>query len=59
MRAPLLETLTGAGDFDRFVLVEFPNADSARAWYQRAAYQALIDNRDEAADMLFNLAESA
>ena len=58
VRAPILETLTGAGDFDRFVLIEFPDADSARAWYQSAAYQALIPNRNEGADMLFSLSES-
>lgn len=59
MRAPVLETLTGVGDFDRFVLIEFPDPGSARDWYNSAAYQALIPNRDEAADMLFTLAESA
>ncbi len=58
-RAPILETLTGDADYDVFVLIEFPDADSARNWYQSAAYQALIPNRDEAADMLFTLAESA
>ena len=56
-RAAILETLTGEADFDRFVLLEFPDADTARGWYQSADYQALIPNRDEAADMLFTLAE--
>jgi len=54
-----LETLTGAANYDVFVLIEFPDADSVRTWYQSAEYQALIPNRDEAADMLFTLAETA
>ena len=28
---------------------EFPDVDTADAWYQSEAYQALIPNRDEAA----------
>jgi uncharacterized protein (DUF1330 family) len=59
VRATILDTLAGAGDFDRFVLIEFPEADSARARYQNAAYQALIANRDETVEMLFSLAETA
>ena len=55
--ASVLETMTGEADFDRFILLEFPDADTARGWYQSADYQALIPNRDEAADMLFTLAE--
>lgn len=58
-RAPILETLAGDARYDVFVLIEFPDADAARTWYQSAEYQALIPNRDEAADMLFSLAESA
>jgi uncharacterized protein (DUF1330 family) len=54
-----LETLTGAVNYDVFVLTEFPDADSACIWYQSAEYQALIPNRDEATDMLFTLAETA
>ena len=59
VRAPILETLTGAANYDVFVLIKFPDADSARTWYQSAEYQALIPNRDAAADMLFTLAETA
>jgi len=58
-RAPILETLAGDAHYDRFVLIEFPDSNSARNWYQSAAYQALIPNRNEAADMLFTLAEPA
>jgi len=58
-RAPILETLTGTANYDVFVLIKFPDADSARTWYQSAEYQALIPNRDAAADMLFTLAETA
>ena len=31
VRAPVLETLTAADDFDRFVLIDFRDTDSARA----------------------------
>jgi len=58
VRAPVLEVLTGNADYDRCVLIEFPDADAARNWYHSAAYQALIANRNEAADMLFTLAET-
>ena len=30
---------------------EFPSADAIDAWYESDAYQALIPNRDEAADV--------
>jgi uncharacterized protein (DUF1330 family) len=59
IRAPVLETLTGEGNYNRFVLIEFPDAATARHWYDSDAYQALIKNRDEAADMFFTLAEAA
>jgi uncharacterized protein (DUF1330 family) len=58
VRAPVLETLIGEGDYNRFVLIEFADAAAARNWYASEAYQALITNRDEAADMFFTLAEA-
>ena len=57
VRAAVLETMTGKADFDRFVLIEFPDVDTARGWYQSPEYQELIPKRDEAADMVFVLAE--
>ena len=58
LRAPVLENLTGNVDIDRFVMIEFPDADTARGWYQSAEYQALIPIRDEAAFMVFSLVET-
>lgn len=58
VRAPILDVLAGQADYDRFVMIEFPDAAAARAWYNCPAYQALIPNRNEAADMLFTLAET-
>lgn len=57
-RAPIAEFMTGQADYDRLVLIEFPDAETARTWYQSDAYQALIAIRDEGADMLFTLAEA-
>lgn len=58
MAAPVLETLTGQGKFDKYVQIKFPDADAARAWYNSDEYQALIPDRDEGADMLFTLVET-
>jgi uncharacterized protein (DUF1330 family) len=57
-RANALETMAGNGDWDRFIMIEFPDADAARNWYQSPAYQAIIPLRDEAADTVFTLAEA-
>ncbi len=58
MRAEILETLTGSGDYDRMIMLEFPDADAARTWYNSPEYQAQRATRDEGADMFFVLAES-
>jgi uncharacterized protein (DUF1330 family) len=55
-RAPIVESLTRNSDFERFVLIEFPNRDIPRAWYNSPEYQALISLRDEGAEMIFSLA---
>jgi len=57
VRASVLEDMAGKSDYDRFVLIEFPDADSARGWYQSDEYQALIPIREEAADMTITLTE--
>lgn len=57
IRSSIQQVLTGMADYDRFVLIEFPDTASARRWYDSAEYQALIPLRDEAADMLFTLAK--
>ncbi|MDA1099020.1 MAG: DUF1330 domain-containing protein [Proteobacteria bacterium] len=58
IRAAIVETLTGPDGYNRFVMIQFPDADAARTWYNSAEYQALIPNRDAAADMLFTLSEA-
>lgn len=54
-RAPIVESLTQNSDFDRFVMIEFPNPDIPRTWYQSPEYQALIPLREEGAEMIFSL----
>ena len=58
VRATIVGFMTGDADYDRMVLIEFPDVDTVRTWYESTAYQALIPIRDEAADMLFTLAEA-
>jgi uncharacterized protein (DUF1330 family) len=58
-RAPIVESLTQNADYERFVLIEFPNPDIARTWYNSTEYQALIPLRNEGADMVFSLAVAA
>jgi uncharacterized protein (DUF1330 family) len=55
-RAPIVESLTQNSDFERFVLIEFPNPDIPRVWYNSPEYQALIPLREEGAEMIFSLA---
>ncbi len=59
MRAPVLEVLCGNASFERFLLIKFRDADTARAWYNSAAYQALVPVRDEGADVTLILVETA
>ena len=59
IRAPKLEVLAGQADFDRCVVIKFPDPESARAWYQSEAYQAAIPLRDAGADVVFTLAQEA
>jgi uncharacterized protein (DUF1330 family) len=44
--------LAGASDETDMVVIRFPDLDSIDAWYRSDAYQALIPNRDEAADVV-------
>jgi uncharacterized protein (DUF1330 family) len=47
-RGPVVEVLEGGldvGDDTRLVLVEFPTVEKARAWWESAAYQALVGLR--------------
>lgn len=59
MRAPVVEVLCGNTDFERFLMIKFENADTARAWHNSDAYQALIPLRNEGADISLILIEAA
>ena len=58
LRAPVLEVMAGESDYERVIILKFPDADTARNWYNCEEYQALIPLRDEGASMLFTLLES-
>ena len=58
LRAPVLEVMGGESDFERVIILKFPDADGARNWYNCEEYQALIPLREEGADMLFTLIEA-
>ena len=59
MRAAAVEDLTGRSSFERLVVIEFPDVETARAWYSSAEYRELIPLRDEGADMTFTLVQTA
>ena len=48
----------GESDFERVIILKFPDADVARNWYNCEEYQALIPLREEGANMLFTLIEA-
>lgn len=54
-RAPIVESLSKNSDYERYVLIEFPNPDTPRVWYNSPEYQALIPLREEGAEMIFSL----
>lgn len=56
-RGKISEVLTGNADYDRYVEIEFPDADAARTWYASNEYQALIAGRDRGGDFMFTLVE--
>jgi uncharacterized protein (DUF1330 family) len=56
-RGGAIEVLEGDWDPARVVIIEFPDADSARRWYGSAGYQDLKAIRDEAASGRFVLVD--
>lgn len=52
-RGDVAQVLTGAHDHQRAAVLRFPDQAAVKSWYSSPAYQALIPNRDEAADMVF------
>lgn len=51
----LTETQTGINEFDTKVIIQFPDRDSAQAWYSSEAYQAIIPTRDLGMKSQFHL----
>lgn len=45
-----MKALHGEPDFQLVATIAFPDVSTAESWYQSPAYQALIQNRDEALD---------
>ncbi len=53
-RGPI-EVLSGSSDHKISVVIRFPDAAKARAWYESAEYQALIPIRESALNSVFTL----
>jgi uncharacterized protein (DUF1330 family) len=49
-RGGVVEVREGSWSPERLVIVEFPDADAARAWYESNEYQELLGIRRRAAD---------
>ncbi len=49
------EVLSGAHDRASMVIIEFPDRESAKRWYESAEYQAIIPLRDSGMDSVFIL----
>lgn len=56
-RGPV-DQLTGDSKFDKAVILEFPNSDAAKKWYDSPEYQKLIPIRNQAMDCQFILGGS-
>ncbi len=53
-RGPI-EVLSGSSNHKISVVIRFPDAAKARAWYESAEYQALIPIRESALNSVFTL----
>jgi uncharacterized protein (DUF1330 family) len=49
------QVLAGATDYQMAVVISFPDAAAARAWYESPEYQAIIPTREAALDSVFVL----
>ena len=45
--------LSGTSDYKVAVVLQFPDAAAAKAWYESPEYQAVIPLREEALDSVF------
>lgn len=57
-RGAVKEVLAGRSDGQVAVVVEFPSAEKAHAWYHSDAYQKLVPIRDQAIDPTFIVIEA-
>lgn len=56
-RAKVKATLVGGFSADSCLIVKFPSAEAAQAWYDSPAYQALVPLRDQAMEATFLVLE--
>lgn len=53
MKGKMVRTLIGEHNSQATAVIKFPDQAAIEAWYSSENYQALIPNRDAAADMVF------
>ncbi len=53
LRGKVTGVLAGEHAHQNAVVIKFPDLDTLNNWYNSPEYQALIPNREEAADMIF------
>lgn len=53
LRGQAKKVLAGEHGHQSVAIFKFPDQDAITNWYKSPAYQTLIPNRDEAADMIF------
>ena len=53
LRGKVADVLHGEHARKNAVVIRFPDQAAAKGWYDSPEYQALIPNRNEAADMVF------
>ena len=53
LRGKVNSVLTGEHRHQNTLVIKFPDQAAIQKWYNSPEYQALIPNRDEAADMIF------
>lgn len=53
LRGKVADVFAGSHAHKNAVVIRFPDQAAAKGWYESPEYQALIPNRDEAADMVF------
>ena len=59
VRGGTLHPLEGEPDFSRLVIIEFPDLDAAKGFYDSPDYQALIPHRTDNARSMLLIAEGA